>query len=100
MKRLVAPMDLGHEVEIEHFTYANDDDELPVGFIENHARPDNGERCFGAVRFDTPEAHDAYKLPGPFWQVVSWEPLHIEPSVLCRICGHHGFIREGKWVPA
>jgi Family of unknown function (DUF6527) len=40
----------------------------------------------------------------PRWQVESWEPLTISPSVLCSLdkggCGAHGFIREGKWVPA
>jgi hypothetical protein len=34
------------------------------------------------------------------WQLVSREPLHIEPSVLCRACGDHGWIRDGKWVEA
>lgn len=34
------------------------------------------------------------------WTLVSLEPLHLEPSLLCRACGDHGFIRDGKWVPA
>lgn len=34
------------------------------------------------------------------WQVVSWEPLTLSPSLLCMRCGDHGFVREGKWVPA
>lgn len=33
------------------------------------------------------------------WQVESWEPLTLSPSLLCRSCGLHGFIREGRWVP-
>lgn len=33
------------------------------------------------------------------WRVVSWDPLTLEPSLLCR-CGDHGFVRDGKWVPA
>lgn len=24
----------------------------------------------------------------------------ISPSILCRACGDHGFIRDGKWVRA
>jgi hypothetical protein len=24
----------------------------------------------------------------------------ISPSILCRACGDHGFIREGRWVRA
>lgn len=34
------------------------------------------------------------------WLLESREPLTLSPSLLCRVCGHHGFIREGKWVPA
>ena len=34
------------------------------------------------------------------WDVLSEEPLTLFPSLLCRACGHHGFIREGRWVPA
>ena len=26
--------------------------------------------------------------------------LTLAPSVLCRSCGDHGFVREGKWVSA
>lgn len=34
------------------------------------------------------------------WDLVSEEPLTLSPSLLCLACGHHGFIRDGKWVPA
>ena len=34
------------------------------------------------------------------WTVEGWEPLTISPSLLCTVCGDHGFIRQGKWVPA
>ena len=34
------------------------------------------------------------------WDVLSWEPLTLSPSLLCRLCADHGFIHEGKWVPA
>lgn len=34
------------------------------------------------------------------WKLESREPLTISPSLLCMSCQHHGFIREGKWVPA
>jgi hypothetical protein len=35
----------------------------------------------------------------PCWDVVSESPLTLAPSLLCRACGHHGFIRDGKWIP-
>lgn len=68
------------------------------------------------IRFLDGEAHGLYyehpcaggKLaPGwvPFtgeyrWEVQQSDPLTITPSLLCRVCGHHGFVRNGKWVPA
>jgi hypothetical protein len=34
------------------------------------------------------------------WDVLSLEPLTLSPSLLCKVCGKHGFIQEGKWIPA
>ena len=31
--------------------------------------------------------------------LVAYDPLTVAPSLLCA-CGDHGFIRDGKWVPA
>jgi Family of unknown function (DUF6527) len=33
------------------------------------------------------------------WEVVSTEPLTINPSISCGSCTVHGFIRNGEWVP-
>lgn len=38
--------------------------------------------------------------PRPRWEVVSWEPLTLNPSILCLSCQLHGWIRDGRWVPA
>ena len=52
-----------------------------------------GEECPGFVTFS--------KLaPPPVWELISVEPLTMSPSLLCRTCGDHGFIRDGKWVAA
>lgn len=32
------------------------------------------------------------------WTLESTDPLTVNPSLLCRLCGHHGFIRGGKWL--
>ncbi len=68
-----------------------------VAIHEFHRTPD-GEWCSGFVAFDVPSDY----LTGrePKWQVESFDPLTLSPSLLCRACGHHGFIREGRWVPA
>lgn len=33
-------------------------------------------------------------------EVVTADPLTLTPSLLCDTCGLHGFIRDGRWVPA
>jgi hypothetical protein len=37
---------------------------------------------------------------GRDWKLESLEPLTISPSLLCMSCQHHGWIREGRWIPA
>lgn len=79
------------------------------GALVMHNRPD-GTPCEGAITFDSEWAR---KVTGTaaIWQVECWEPLTISPSLLCKMpldgvtlsgptCDDHGFIREGKWVPA
>lgn len=34
------------------------------------------------------------------WKVEKDEPFTLSPSILCRACGDHGFVRDGKWVSA
>ena len=34
------------------------------------------------------------------WNLVSHDPITITPSILCIKCNCHGFITNGKWVPA
>lgn len=86
--------DIGHGVRIKFHVRVGGGPR--VGLVESHRGPD-GRECSGAVTFNVPEAAD---LPGPRWTVELWEPLTLSPSILCRTCGHHGFIRAGRWVPA
>lgn len=98
------PLDFGHGV-LGQWIVSKEG--IKVGLLESHPMPNPpvpGRRCMGSVYFDTPEAREA--APNHFehgyatWQVQSLEPLTISPSVLCRTCGHHGFLRDGRWVPA
>lgn len=88
-------LDLGHG---HRFTFAVDGTEKRVGGIHEHPRKDgpdaDGEtECGGAITFRG--CGD-----GPQWDVVSEEPLTLSPSLLCRRCGSHGFIRNGVWEEA
>ena len=68
------------------------------GAIIDHLKPD-GSACSGAITFDG-EVQRQLDPDRPRWTVDSWDPPTFSPSVLCRLCGDHGFVREGKWVPA
>ena len=76
--------------------YVNEDEQW-IGIIDHHLKPDGKPCGGGAVLFDVPA--NAYASVDK-WTLVSEEPFHLEPSLLCRLCGDHGFIREGRWVPA
>lgn len=53
-----------------------------------------GQLCGGWVPFNV---SSEYLTPqGDKWTVESYEPLTLSPSLLCN-CGHHGFIRNGRW---
>ena len=91
-------VDIGHGVSIElrrlHDPNATPGNPPPVvGVAYRHPNGKSGE-CEGWVPFK-----DRY-IEGQGWDVLSEEPLTLSPSLLCRTCGHHGFIRNGQWVPA
>ena len=40
-------------------------------------------------------------VSGTKHRLVSEDPLHLEPSILCPAgCGDHGYVRDGVWVTA
>jgi hypothetical protein len=63
-----------------------------------HLTPD-GRPCSGHITLDVP-AMAALWPTVERWTVEAWEPLTLSPSLLCRSCGDHGFIRAGAWVRA
>lgn len=100
-------MDLGHDHELRFTSWKPDrklnpqydgiaDVEL-FGATVKHRTPD-GDECWGSITFEG-ETQDRIAPNVPKWQVTSWEPLTVTPSLLCH-CGDHGFITDGKWVPA
>jgi len=71
-----------------------------IGLIEHHPKPGDdapGMYCGGYIAWVaadgiTPKHHLVSGIPG------DEEHLTVSPSLLCRTCGHHGFIRDGRWV--
>jgi hypothetical protein len=60
----------------------------------------SGERCNGFITIEGSTWHKAFDGKTDAWKMESLEPLTLSPSILCRACGDHGFIRGGKWVRA
>ena len=56
----------------------------------------------GGISFRTPATELwTERERGHRWEVHSWDPLDISPSLLAHCpCKDHGFIRAGKWVRA
>lgn len=67
------------------------------GFVDEHldAR-DPRRQCGGSV----PLANSSWAEPGRTWTIEQEEPLTLSPSLLCTACGDHGWVRDGKWIPA
>ncbi len=90
-------IDIGGGHEITYYT-RGDDDDAHVGLVHFHHKPDGSPCSGGSVLFDLPQNAD---FPDHAkWQVISEEPLTLSPSLLCTICGAHGWIRDGAWVSA
>lgn len=81
------PVDVGHDVTVE-LRYVGEEFD---GVAYTHT-------CNGQA--GSPDYVGVKPAWRDGWDVLSVNPLTLSPSLLCRACGHHGFIREGKWVPA
>ena len=71
-----------------------------AGVLIYHTKTIAGGECMSAINFDLPELK--FLGASHVWQVIKWEPLTTSPSILCMShgCADHGYIREGRWVPA
>lgn len=72
------------------------DDEPIHGVLWRHDCPDDPrgpEHGGDAIPFGPP-------YDGQHWRVLSWAPLTLDGSLLCRACGRHGWIRRGRWERA
>lgn len=90
------------ELDEDHFVewpkYKGDAEAGASGGILWHRKPDSPDGwCCGSFWFRAPTFLHSPKLS--LWTLEKREPLTLSPSFRCH-CGHHGFIREGKWVEA
>ena len=87
--RPVDAVDLGHDT---WFTKKIRDG-VWVGIHEWHREP-NGEYSAGFIPFTGRNPDQPVT-----WDIVSEDPLTLSPSLACGMCGHHGFVRGGRWEP-
>lgn len=71
-----------------------------IAINEFHRHPKTNKWCGGFVPFNVETAF--LTAHSDKWEVESYDPLTLSPSIVCTMpnCGHHGFIRNGRWVPA
>lgn len=67
-------------------------DDIYYGWIDNTADPTFWHWCPAQGRWVAAGTQNH--------QLVSREPLHLEPSLLWNCCGLHGWVRNGQWESA
>jgi hypothetical protein len=87
------------------FAWMYDSDSELYGLIEHHpkgpdAHPD-ALHCGGYIAWRQPKGQNVSLNH----QLVAGGPgdevsVTVSPSLQCRSCPSHGFIRDGRWVPA
>ena len=90
-------LDLGDGHKIIFSEYKG---QLRVGGDVVHPAVEGKCSGHGWISFRGRAWEQAFEQSLPSWEVVSEEPLTLSPSVLCRACGDHGNIVQGKWVRA
>lgn len=102
------PIDLGHGHTAEwcgwypdrelNPHYADLPDVDKWGLSIHHTTP-SGQPCAGFITLDGDVQRRVEPNRPNRWTVENWDPLTLSPSLLCS-CGDHGFIRDGRWIPA
>lgn len=97
-------IDIGHGFSMSYFRWAPDRELNPqYADIPDVDRAgiivDCPHGIGGAVHFDVGERMKEIFPNSNFWTVQSWDPLTLDPSILCTECGCHGYIRNGAWEP-
>lgn len=84
------------EEDGKHFMWAHECEDVAAAWATaGHPLDEESAR-----RFQQSRDRRSLPLGTEGWTVVQRNPLTLSPSLLCKNCGLHGFIREGKWVKA
>lgn len=90
-------IDLGDGHTLTWSTYQDDP---RAGASVDHLKPD-GTPCAGWISIEGGAWAKSF-APGSIatWTLEQVDPPTLSPSLLCRACGDHGFVRAGRWVRA
>lgn len=91
-----AQTDIGHGITAE-FWVSEEHGLKAINLF--HFNETTKEPCACCVYLQIP---DHWTERPQVWKVVQSNPLTLEPSVMCKGegCQLHGYIRNGRWVPA
>lgn len=73
-------------------------DGVKYGIHYRHPADTDTGWCESGIFFDIPA--NQFLPRDRVWQVESYDPLTVSPSLRCNACGHHGHVRNGRWEPA
>lgn len=82
-------------------TFCSYEGESRVACNIKHLTKD-GNECNGFIAFRGRAWEKTFTVPNTItaWDVIQDEPLTLTPSILCRGCGDHGFVTNGRWIKA
>lgn len=75
--------------------YRDMPDEHRLGAVIDHFDRE-GNVCRVSILFDN-DCVATFWPDRPVWKLETWIPLNVSPSILCEVCGDHGYIRDGRW---
>jgi hypothetical protein len=93
-------LDLGGGASAQFLAWHGDPSEQVIGIAFRHPHRLTGQPCEINVHFDVAAERVRAESGAPArmrWLVLSWQPLDLSPSIVCDLCGAHGFIRNGRW---
>ena len=103
-------LNLGHDHTLSWLIAGRGSDER-VGAVIGHPAPGKTETgyCEGFVSWapttwerENPDKLSDAERNRPRWTLHGAADAHLTltPSVLCATCGDHGFVTDGRWIPA
>jgi len=103
---MTLPVDIGHDHIISFYGWKPDRTLNPhledrpdidiLGLRVDH-KTSGGEDCTLLIYLNVLGVEHFETDPKKLWEIKELDPLTLSPSLVCKECGDHGFIIDGKW---